>query len=412
MIEPHGRKQLVDGRLTFGPKDFKEQLEAMPRLGIEPSYSHEAWNIATGVYTPLRGFMDMDEVETVADECFVPQGKKCVTWTLPVVLPIQPTGNKIREGWSYQLVEKTDPDKWGKLVGVVQTAYPWKPTKKWLRKTGKQIYGNIHNHPGYDEWLKLSRRTMIAGEISMFDPGYETAADPRRTRRIFESREWRTVTAFQIRNAPHRGHEYAMKAALNFTDGLFINPVLGPKKPGDFTDDAIMWANEMLVDQYMNQENVAFAPLHYTMRYAGPKEAIHHAIMRQNMGCSHIVIGRSHAEPGGAYGPYEAHEAFETIAGPDLKIQPIKLKAYHWCDLCEEITNEKTCPHPDQWRRQFSGTMIRKLISEGHTPPSWMMRREIAMHLIDQKEDIFVEKPKPKPRSEPSKKPMLAEVKK
>ena len=192
---------------------------------------------------------------------------------------------------------------------------------------------------------------------------------------LFKERGWRTVVGFQTRNAPHLGHEFIQKSALVFTDGLFVNPVIGRKKPGDFRDEVILAAYEALIRNYYPKDTVVLSVLRYNMKYAGPREAVHHAIIRKNFGCTHFIVGRDHAGVGNYYGPYDAWRLFKEF--PDLGITPLFVREFFYCKRCGGVVNEKTCPHGDAYRVRFSGTEIRSTILNGGKPPPEMMRPEV-----------------------------------
>ena len=211
---------------------------------------------------------------------------------------------------------------------------------------------------------------------------------PKETRVLFGERGWINVIAFQTRNAPHIGHEYLQKTALAFADGIFINPVIGKKKSGDFTDEVIIETYQALVNNYYRKNSVVLSVLRYEMQYAGPKEAIMHAIMRKNFGCTHIVIGRDHAGVGNYYGPYAAQDIFKEF--PDLGIEAMFFKEFYYCTKCLGIANEKICPHSESERLTFSGTKLRKMFLSGETPPKEFMRPEVSQVILQSK-SAFVE---------------------
>ncbi len=213
---------------------------------------------------------------------------------------------------------------------------------------------------------------------------------PAETRAVFQQRGWRTICAFQTRNVPHRGHEELQKTVLGLIDGLFIQPVIGKKKPGDFRDDVIIATYEALIDNYYPKDRVFLNILPFQMRYAGPKEAIMHAIMRKNYGCTHIIIGRDHAGVGNYYGEEEAIEIFNQPHFADLGIQPITIRGDFWyCNKCARVASNRTCPHGEEWRISFSGTQIRTLITDGQAPPPEIMRPEV-FETIQHFENPFV----------------------
>jgi sulfate adenylyltransferase len=184
------------------------------------------------------------------------------------------------------------------------------------------------------------------------------------------------IVGFQTRNVPHIGHEYVQKTALTFADGLFINPVIGKKKPGDFKDEVILQSYEALMEHYYLKERAVMAILQTEMRYAGPREAIFHAIVRKNFGCTYFIVGRDHAGVGNFYSPYAAQEIFDEF--PDLGIVPLFFTAFFHCKRCGSVANEKTCPHSEQERLDFSGTLLRKMVTEQVAPPAELIRPEVA----------------------------------
>jgi len=232
---------------------------------------------------------------------------------------------------------------------------------------------------------------LVGGKISVLDgiqrPYQNYTFMPANTRKIFQERGWNTVVGFQTRNVPHSGHEGLQKAALNLYDGLFINPVIGKKKKGDFKDDVIIDSYSALIEGYFPKSRAFFGILHWEMRYAGPKEAIMHAIMRKNFGCTHFIIGRDHAGVGNYYHPFAAQEIFKEF--PDIVIQPLMFPAFYYCKKCFSVANEKTCPHGKDDHLEFSGTLMRNLINAGQSPPVELIRPEV-FAAIKKANDPFV----------------------
>ena len=239
-------------------------------------------------------------------------------------------------------------------------------------------------HPGVAKVFEGGERA-IAGKLkAAVKPDHGDYADytltPKETRILFSEKGWNNVVAFQTRNAPHINHEYLQKSALALVDGLFINPVLGKKKAGDFKDEVILSTYKAIMANYYPRSSVVMSVLHYEMQYAGPKEAIMHAIMRKNFGCTHIIIGRDHAGVGNYYGPYAAQEIFKEF--PDLGITPLFFKEFYYCKRCAGIASEKTCPHGEEDKLSFSGTKLRKMFAEGEVPPKEFMRPEVSQAIL------------------------------
>jgi sulfate adenylyltransferase len=233
---------------------------------------------------------------------------------------------------------------------------------------------------------------LIGGRLSLIrlcrDEFERFRLRPMETRLLFKEKGWQSVVGFQTRNIPHLGHEYVQKTALSFVDGLFINPVIGRKKSGDFKDEVILEAYEALIRNYYLRERAVMAILRTEMRYAGPREAIFHAIVRKNFGCTHFIVGRDHAGVGNYYAPYAAQEIFEDF--PDLGIVPLFFKSFFYCERCASVVNEKTCPHDASYHIDFSGTGLREKLSKGEVPPKEFVRPEVADVLLKWK-DPFVQ---------------------
>jgi sulfate adenylyltransferase len=249
----------------------------------------------------------------------------------------------------------------------------------------KEIYTTTENdHPGVNMLYAMNDH-FIGGNIILIGKkkrAYdEYHLTPRETRILFKEKGWQEIVAFQTRNPPHLGHEYVQKTALTFVDGIFINPIIGRKKPGDFKDDIILKSYETLIKHYYLKERSIMSILRTSMKYAGPREAIHHAIMRKNYGCTHFIVGRDHAGVGTYYGPYDAHDIFREF--PDLEITPIFFRSFSRCMKCDSVVNDKICPHEPEFHVHFSGKKIRALLKEGKIPPEEMMRKEVAETILE-----------------------------
>ncbi|MEB3851711.1 MAG: sulfate adenylyltransferase [Desulfurococcales archaeon] len=366
---PHGGR-LVD-RVSRGRS--RERLLAevaeMPRLSLTEGLAADVANIAHGVYTPLEGFMVREDYESVLDQMRLSND---LPWTIPIVLDAsQETLRGIREGDEIALYYGGLP----LAVMRVEEIYEW----------NKKLYAERifktrdPQHPGVAKTLARGE-LLVGGPLllvnEMPEPFENVRLWPKETRVLFRERGWRTIAAFQTRNVPHTGHEYVQKAALTFVDGLFVNPLVGWKKPGDYKDEVIVGAYKALIEHYYPRESVVFSVLRMEMRYAGPREAVHHAIVRKNFGATHFIVGRDHAGVGNYYGPYEAWEIFKEF--PDLGITPLFVREAFYCRKCGQMVNEKICPHPEEYRVRISGTKLRRMILRGETPPPYMMRPEVA----------------------------------
>ncbi|MFX1502629.1 MAG: sulfate adenylyltransferase, partial [Promethearchaeota archaeon] len=248
------------------------------------------------------------------------------------------------------------------------------------REYAEKTYGTLdQEHPGVNRVFNYKEK-LIGGEIFLINEPKPVFPDldlkPIETRVLFKEKGWDRVVAFQTRNPPHLGHEYVQKAGLTYVDGLFINPVIGKKKVGDFLDEVIVESYKALIKEYYPKNRVVLSTFETEMRYAGPKEAIFHAIARKNYGCDHIIIGRDHAGVGNYYGPYDAHFIFDKFA--DLGIEPIKFRSFSKCSKCDAVVNDKICPHPPEMQNFFAGREIRAALQAGKPPSKEVMRPEVA----------------------------------
>jgi sulfate adenylyltransferase len=376
---PHGGK-LVD-RVARDRVKLLEEANELPCVEVGLDNALDVENIAYGVYSPLEGFMNYSELSSVLEDMRLPSD---IPWTIPIVLDADEKAiGSIREGDNVVLKYSDEPI----AVMTIEEVYKFD-----RRLYAQRVFGTLDpNHPGVFKALGM-RDFLIGGPITLIhevpNPYEKYTLRPVETRVLFEEKGWKTIAGFQTRNAPHLGHEYIQKSALVFTDGLFINPVIGRKKSGDFRDEVILATYEALVKHYYPKDTVVLSILRYEMKYAGPREAIHHAIIRKNFGCTHFIVGRDHAGVGNYYKPYEAWEIFKEF--PDLGITPLFVKEFFYCKKCYGMANDKTCPHTEEHRVRFSGTEIRRMLLNGERPPPEFMRPEV-VDVILKFEKPFVE---------------------
>ncbi len=380
-LEPHGN--ILINRV-LKPEDaikMTEVAKGLRPLVIDEELVKDVKNIARGVYSPLSGFMVKEDFERVVSEMKLADG---TVWPIPFVLDVnEETANEISIGEQIALVEEN-----GNPVAVLNVR------DKYIYEDGhvaKQVFGTIEDdHPGV-KMIYDMEDYLLGGDIELIDnskePFNEYNLDPLETRLLFKEKGWETVVGFQTRNAPHRAHEYIQRIGLEVTDGLFINPVIGKKKTGDFQDGAILKAYTYMVNEIFPRDRSVLSILPLKMRYAGPREAILHAIIRKNFGCTHFIVGRDHAGVADYYGTYEAQEIFDTIE--DIGVTILKLEHSFHCKGCETVATSKTCAHDNELRTPPSGTVIRKLLQAGEPVPAEIMRPEISQLLIDLG-DIFV----------------------
>jgi len=373
--QPHGGS-LVDlvSKRRISPKDADE----LPSLDLTMEVAYTVTNIIHGVFSPLEGFVTEGDFHSVLRHMRLQDG---LPWTIPAFLSV-PEGE---EGKAVVQARDVALRFEGRAIAVLHAEEVYRFDKK---EYCERVFGTADPaHPGASRILSgsgmaASGRLSFVGEMS--NPYAADTRMPDETRTYFKEKDFETVTAFQTRNAPHIGHEYLQKTALAVTDSVFINPIIGRKKAGDFKDEVIIDSYKALIKHYYPQESVVFGILRYEMQYAGPKEAIMHAIMRKNFGCTHIVIGRDHAGVGSYYAPYAAQEIFTEF--PDLGITPLFFKEFYYCKKCAGIANEKICPHGPDQRLNFSGTKLRELFESGQRPPAEFMRPEVSDAILSRKD--------------------------
>jgi len=365
MPRPHGNK-LINRNITKIAKD----VEGLPKYEIDNEQSEDILNISNGVFSPLTGFLCYNDLDNVVKEKRL---ENDIPWTIPILLDFD---KKVEEGEIILLYNKENNVKALLNVGEVYQ-YDKKIIAENVFKTTDE------NHPGV-AYLYNTKKYFVGGNILLFDGKHKEFEKyhltPKETRYLFRQKGWRDIVAFQTRNPPHIGHEYVQKTALTFVDGILINPIIGRKKVGDFKDEVILASYETLMKHYYLKERSMMTILRTSMKYAGPREAIHHAIMRKNFGCTHFIVGRDHAGVGNYYGPYDAHDIFSEF--PDLGIIPLFFRSFSRCNKCGSVVNDKICPHDQKYHINFSGKKIREILNSGKIPPEDMMRKEVAETIL------------------------------
>lgn len=373
-----GSAQLVDRVLTGeARKRAVEKAGKLSQYVLDEEKAKEVQNIAQGVFSPLDGFLNQGDYLSVLDRGRMENGHP---WTIPIVLDFS---SGIEAGDERALVYRQEP------VAILHVTDTYRYDKQ---KFAEKVFGTTDSaHPGVAKLMAM-KECLAGGQIDLLKevdfPFATRYLKPSQTRELFREKGWKTVVGFQTRNIPHLGHEYCQKTALTFADGLFINPVIGKKKKGDFTDEVIIDTYDALIKSYYPPERVHMSILPLEMRYAGPREAIFHAVVRRNFGCSHIIIGRDHAGVGSYYPPFAAQEIFKQF--PDLDISPVLFQDFFYCRKCLGVMNKKTCPHDGQWRVDFSGTDMRARFLRGERPSEEVMRAEV-VDLILKNSKPFVE---------------------
>jgi len=345
-------------------------------ITISEDLVNDVENIADGIFSPLEGFLGQQDFESV-----VSKGRLAndLAWTIPVVLDVdEEIANKMKDAGDVLLQNQ---DGIGIAVLHVDEIFTFDK-----EKTAKGVYGtNDSAHPGVAYTMSM-KDFLVGGKIDFIQRPNDTEIrknrlTPKQTREAFAQAGWKTICAFQTRNPPHVAHEMLQKTSITTRDGVFVNPVIGKKKSGDFVDEVIVKCYETMIKNYYPENRCKLGTLHTQMKYAGPKEAIHHAIMRQNYGCTHIIIGRDHAGVGKFYDPMAAQEIFSDY--PELEIAPVFFPPFFYCRKCLTYTTPKACPHGNDDKEQISGTALREMIQNGQAPSQFILRPEVAQVILD-----------------------------
>ena len=370
-ILPHG-KTLVwlvqEGRAA---EEMTGRFPSLPQIQLSAQEACDLEMIATGAYSPLRGFMGSKDYESVL---YRKRLASDLPWTIPITLAVsadQAAG--LKEGNEFLLASPP----LGPL-GVLFLEEKFFPDKK--REAGKVFGTEDLNHPGVAK-LFARGEVLLGGSIRVFRrqssdfPAYRL--DPKDTRARFAEKGWRRVVGFQTRNPVHRAHEYIIKSAMEIVDGLFLNPLVGETKRDDLPAGVRMKSYEALLKNYFPSERVVLAVLPVSMRYAGPREAIFHALVRKNFGCTHFIVGRDHAGVGSYYGPFDAHRIFDEFDPSEIGIQPLFFDNAFYCHRCQSMATTKTCPHGEEFRLNLTGTRMREMLQGGEKPPPEFSRPEV-----------------------------------
>jgi sulfate adenylyltransferase len=373
-IAPHGGT-LVNRIVSHdAAQEIVQRAASLPSITITPRQISDLELLGNGAFSPLTGFMGQADYRSVVDELHLANG---LAWTIPVTLGVDPD--------EVPAINATVAlrDAAGQLRALleVQEAYPSDKAHE-----AREVYRTTDAaHPGVAALL-AQKAILLGGPVTVLPYAVawgDRQLQPAETRAAFADRRWRTIVGFQTRNPVHRAHEYIQKSALEIVDGLLLHPLVGETKSDDIPADVRMRCYEVLLANYYPPDRVLLSVLPAAMRYAGPREAIFHALIRKNYGCTHFIVGRDHAGVGTYYGTYAAQELFDQFPPAELGIIPLKFDNSFFCRQCGSMASAKTCPHDETHHVTLSGTAVRTMLRDGHLPPVEFSRPEVARVLIE-----------------------------
>jgi len=375
-IAPHGGI-LVNRIATLDQRqEFFDKADSLPRVQLSDRSISDLQMIAIGALSPLKGFMNEADYRSVVKQMRLSNG---LPWSVPITLSVtQAVADTLKEG---TLVRLDTPA--GEFAGILELAEKYRYSKE---EEALNVYRTDDlKHPGV-QVVDQSGPVNLAGEVWLLEreldvrfPQYQI--DPAKSRILFKEKGWKTIVGFQTRNPIHRAHEYIQKCALETVDGLFLHPLVGTTKDDDIPADVRMRCYEILLEKYYPKERVILAINPAAMRYAGPREAIFHALIRKNYGCTHFIVGRDHAGVGDYYGTYDAQHIFDEFEPGELGIVPMKFEHAFYCTLTEQMATTKTSPSTPEQRVHLSGTKVREMLRAGKLPPPQFSRPEVAAEL-------------------------------
>ena len=393
LVAPHGREKRLRPLLLTGTEleEARAYASRLPQLGLTSRESSDALMLGIGAFTPLGGFMGHADWRSVCDNCTTADG---VFWPIPITLSTTHERSRaIRVGQDLALTGGESGD----VVAILSVTEKYEINKAY--ECERVFRTTDERHPGVAKVMaqgdvNLAGPIKVVSELGFPERYGAIYLRPEETRELFDVRGWQTVAALQLRNPMHRSHEYLAKIAIETCDGLLIHQLLGKLKPGDIPAEVRVRAVEALVEGYFVKGTCVQAGYPMEMRYAGPREALLHAIFRQNYGCSHLIVGRDHAGVADFYGPLDAQRIFDDVPEGALAITPLRIDWTFYCARCDGMASSRTCPHGRDSRQIVSGTMLRKLLSEGGEPPPHFSRPEVLAILreyyagLEEKSDV------------------------
>ncbi len=375
---PHGGQ--LTARLLTGNRQQEEKARAakLPRLVLNRRRQADIEMLGIGAYSPLTGFMGSRDHAAVVEKARLANG---LLWSVPITLDATPQqADGLKEGQDAALA-----DEEGRILAVLHLKEKFRADKK---KEAQNVYGTTEEaHPGVAA-LYAQGEVFLAGDVDVLElPRHDDfkayRLTPAQTRQYFAEQGWRTVVGFQTRNPIHRAHEYLLKVAMETCDGLLLHPLVGATKGDDIPAEVRMRCYEALLKNYFPAKRVLLSVNPANMYYAGPREALFHALVRKNYGCTHFIVGRDHAGVGNYYGTYDAQRAFLNYTFEELGVIPLFFENSFWCKKCGGMASDKTCPHAAEDRFSLSGTKVREMLRAGQRPPAEFSRPEVADVLIE-----------------------------
>ena len=376
-IAPHGGELVNRVATREQREEFLEKADFLPRVQLDGRAVSDLEMIAVGGLSPLTGFMGQEDYESVVADMRLSNG---LPWSVPITLSVEESvADPLQEGGLVRLDDAT-----GRFIGVLNLTQKYRYDQE--REAVNVYRTDDLKHPGV-QVLYNQGPINLAGPVWLLQrephlqfPTYQI--DPAQSRQMFNQKGWKTIVGFQTRNPIHRAHEYIQKCALETVDGLFLHPLVGATKEDDVPADVRMRCYEIILEHYYPKDRVILAINPAAMRYAGPREAIFHALIRKNYGCTHFIVGRDHAGVGNYYGTYDAQHIFDSFEPAELGIVPMKFEHAFYCTRTQSMATSKTSPSTPSERIHLSGTKVREMLCRGEVPPPEFSRPEVATELV------------------------------
>jgi sulfate adenylyltransferase len=374
LVPPHGSDKLMPLLLDGQEREEeKKRAETLPKVRMTTRETSDLIMLGIGAFTPLTGFMGKADWKGACDEMKLGSG---VFWPIPITLSApKDVADSLAPNAEVALVS----DETDELMGTMKVTEKYTIDK--VHECKQVFTTDDPEHPGVAKVMSQAE-VNLAGPVKVLSESYYPDSfaiyqRPAEARAIFEERDWSTVAALQLRNPMHNSHAYLAWVAIEVCDGVYIHQLVGKLKPGDIPAEVRVKCIDALVKNYFREERVVQGGYPMEMRYAGPREALLHAVFRQNYGCSHLIVGRDHAGVGNYYGPFDAHKIFDDVPAGALRLQPLKMDWTFYCYKCESMASMKTCPHGKEDRLLLSGTMLRKTLSEGGQVPKEFSKPQV-----------------------------------